>query len=296
MKKRVLTLAGGGAKGVLTTTMLCNFQKKVGVPLHEFFDIIIGTSTGAIIGSMLAAGIEIQKIHQMYVENLKTIFTPQNPWYLPWRKVTRPKYDRETVIRAMKKCLDEVGISKYGELKTKFICSSVNVCSKENTFFKSTSEKYKDMLVTEIVKRSFSAPIYFGIISDFSEQTAWADGGSGSTNFPMTEGLLEALSENPSEIEIYAFGTGFSNQTNSFEEVRGWENIDQVWKLFLSDGETLARIQARLDQKNTMTWIDEKYEFVTFHYYDVEISEKLDILDGAKYIQEYINLGNTVEF
>lgn len=73
MKKRVLCLSGGGAKGVLTTTMLCNFQKKIGVPLHEFFDIIIGTSTGAIIGSMLAAGIEIQKIHQMYVENLDKI-------------------------------------------------------------------------------------------------------------------------------------------------------------------------------------------------------------------------------
>ena len=30
----------------------------------------------------------------------------------------------------------------------------------------------------------------------------FADGGTGSGNFPMIEGLLEALSENPSEIEI----------------------------------------------------------------------------------------------
>lgn len=296
MKKRVLVLSGGGCKGMITTTMLKNFQKKVGIPLGEFFDIIIGTSTGAIIGSMLAAGISIEKIHQMYIDNMKKIFTNQNPWYLPWRNFTRPKYDRECVVTAMKQCLDEVGISKYGELKTKFICSSVNVCTKENVFFKSTSEKYKDCLITDIVKRSFAAPVYFGIISDFVEQTAWSDGGSGLMNFPMIQGLMEAMSENPSEIEVYSFGTGYSNQTNSFEEVRGWENIDQVWKLFLSDGETLARIQARLDQKNTMTWIDEKFEFVKFYYFDVEISEKLDILDGAQYINQYINLGNTVEF
>lgn len=296
MKKRVLVLAGGGAKGMISTTMLKNFQKKVGIPLHEFFDIIIGTSTGAIIGSMLAAGIDIEKIDKMYQDNIKKIFTNQNPWWLPWRKITRAKYDRETVVRAMKQCLDEVGISKYGELKTKFICSSVNVCTKENVFFKSTSEKYKDYLITDIVKRSFSAPVYFGIISDFVEQTAWSDGGSGLMNFPMIQGLMEAMSENPSEIEIFAFGTGYSNQTNSFEEVRGWENIDQVWKLFLSDGETLARIQARLDQANTLKWIDEKFEFVKFSYYDVEISEKLDILDGAQYIDRYINLGNTVQF
>lgn len=296
MKKRVLVLAGGGAKGMITTTMLCNFQKKIGVPLHEFFDIIIGTSTGAIIGSMLAAGIDIEKIHKMYVENLKTIFTPQNPWYLPWRKVTRPKYDRETVIRAMKKCLDEVGISKYGELKTKFICSSVNVCTKENTFFKSTSEKYKDRLITDIVKYSFAASVYFGIVRDDYENTFRGDGGLGTMNFPMTQGLMEAMSDNPSEIEVYSFGTGYSNDDVSFEEVKSWGNIDEVFKLYLDDGELLSRVQTRIDQYNTMKWIDEKFEFVKFYYYDVKISRKLDILDGANFIQEYINLGNTVEF
>lgn len=296
MKKRVLVLAGGGAKGVLTTTMLNNFQKKVGVPLHEFFDIIIGTSTGSIIGSMLSAKVPIQTIHQMYIDNMKTIFTNQNPWWKPWRRFTRPTYDRECVVTAMKRCLDEIGISKFGELSVKFVSTAVNVCSKENVLFKSTSEKYKDRLITDIVKYSFAAPNFFGIVRSDMDKCYFADGGTGSGNFPMIEGLLEALSENPSEIEIFAFGTGYSNQTNSFEEVQGWENIDEVWKLFLADGQTLARVQARLDQANTLKWVDEKYEFVTFHYYDVQISEKLDILDGAQYIDRYINLGNTVQF
>jgi hypothetical protein len=245
---------------------------------------------------MLSAGIDIEKIHQMYIDNLKIIFTPQNKWYMPWRRLTRPTYNRETVVTAMKQCLDEVGISKYGELSVKFISTAVNVCTKENTFFKSTSEKYKDRLITDIVKYSFAAPNFFGIVRSDEDKCYFADGGTGGQNFPMIEGLLEALSENPSEVELFAFGTGFSNQNNSFEEVQGWENIDEVWKLFLADGQTLARVQARLDQKNTMTWIDEKYEFVTFHYYDVEISENLDILDGSQYIDRYINLGNTVQF
>lgn len=296
MKKRVLVLSGGGAKGIITTTMLKNFQEKIGIPLDEFFDIIIGTSTGSIIGSMLAAKVPIQTIHQMYLENMKNIFTPQIPWYLPWRKFSRAKYDREIVIRAMKKCLDEVGISKFGELSVKFISTAVNVCTKENTFFKSTSEKYKDRLITDIVKYSFAAPIYFSIVRSDVDKCYFADGGSGSSNFPMIQGLMEALSENPSEVEVYAFGTGYSNHNNSFEEVKSWENIDEVWKFFLEDGETLARVQSRLDQKNTMSWVDEKFEFVKFYYYDVEISEKLDIIDGADFIQQYINLGNTVEF
>lgn len=296
MKKRVLCLSGGGAKGMLTCTMLKNFQKKVGVPLHEFFDIVIGTSTGAIIGSMLAAGIEIEKIDKMYQDNIKKIFTNQNPWYLPWRKITRAKYDRNVVVKAMKQCLDEVGISKYGELKTKFICSSVNVCTKENTFFKSTSEKYKDRLITDIVKYSFSAPLFFGIVRDDYENTFRADGGVGISNFPMVQGLMEAMSENPSEIELYAFGTGYSDDDVSFDEVKSWNNIDEIVSLYLASGELLSRVQTRIDQKNTMTWVDDKFEFVKFYYFDVQISKKLDILDGANFIQEYIALGNTVQF
>lgn len=296
MKKRVLVVAGGGAKGLLTTTMLKNFEKKVGVPLGEYFDIIIGTSTGAILGSMLAAGVSIEKIDKMYQDNIKTIFTNQTPWYMPWRKVTRPKYNRETVVRAMKQCLDELGISKYGELKTKFICTSVNVCTKENTFFKSTSEKYKDRLITDIVKYSYSAPIYFGIVRDDYENTYRADGGCGTYNFPMIQGLMEALSENPSEVEVYAFGTGYSDDDVSFKEVQSWGNIDEVVSLYLASGELLSRVQTRIDQLNTMKWVDEHFEFVSFHYYDVQIPEKLDVLDGAQYIQEYINLGNTVTF
>lgn len=296
MKKRVLVLSGGGAKGMISTTMLKNFQEKIGVPLHEFFDIIIGTSTGAIIGSMLAAGIDIEKIDKMYQENLKKIFTPQNKWYMPWRRLTRPTYDRETVVRAMKQCLDEVGISKYGELKTKFICSSVDVCTKENTFFKSTSEKYKDRLITDIVKYSFSAPVYFGIVRDDYENTFRADGGVGSMNFPMIQGLMEAMSENPSEIEMFCFGTGYSDDDVPFKEVQSWSNIDEVFGLYLADGNLLSRVQTRIDQYNTMKWLDEKFEFITFHYYDVQISRKLDILDGAEFVQNYINLGNTVQF
>ena len=296
MKKRVLVLSGGGAKGMITTTMLKNFQEKIGVPLDEFFDIIVGTSTGSIIGSMISAKVPIQKIHQMYIDNLKPIFTKQNPWWKPWRKLTRPTYDREVVVKAMKQCLDEVGVTNFGELSKKFICTSVNVCTKANVYFKSTSEKYKNIPITEMVKRSFAAPTYFGIIRDDVDKCYYADGGTGGQNFPLVEGLLEALSENPSEIEIYAFGTGYTNSTDTFEEVQGWENIDEVWKLFLADGQTLARVQSRLDQVNTLKWVDEKFEFIKFYYYDVEISEKLDVLDGAEYLQRYINLGNTVQF
>ena len=53
---RVLTLDGGGAKGFYTLGALREIEGLVGMRLHEKFDLIFGTSTGAIIAAMLALG------------------------------------------------------------------------------------------------------------------------------------------------------------------------------------------------------------------------------------------------
>jgi patatin-like phospholipase/acyl hydrolase len=48
---RVLTLDGGGAKGFYTLGVLREIEGLVSMPLHEKFDLIFGTSTGAIIAA-----------------------------------------------------------------------------------------------------------------------------------------------------------------------------------------------------------------------------------------------------
>ena len=42
----------------------------VGCPLHEKFDLIFGTSTGAIIAAMLALGHSVDEIHELYKKNV----------------------------------------------------------------------------------------------------------------------------------------------------------------------------------------------------------------------------------
>ena len=50
---RVLTLDGGGAKGFYTLGALKEVEALCSCPLHEKFDLIYGTSTGAIIAALL---------------------------------------------------------------------------------------------------------------------------------------------------------------------------------------------------------------------------------------------------
>ena len=123
--------------------------------------LLLVQSTGSIIGSIFVCKSTYSNYTPDVYRQHEDYFTNQNPWWKPWRRFTRPTYDRECVVTAMKQCLDEIGISKFGELSVKFVSTAVNVCSKENVLFKSTSEKYKDRLITDIVKYSFAALIFW---------------------------------------------------------------------------------------------------------------------------------------
>lgn len=64
---RILALDGGGAKGFYTLGVLKQLEALLGgEPLATKFDLIFGTSTGAIIASLLALGKSAKDIHALY--------------------------------------------------------------------------------------------------------------------------------------------------------------------------------------------------------------------------------------
>ncbi|TBE06173.1 patatin [Rhizobium ruizarguesonis] len=75
---RILTLDGGGAKGFYTLGVLQEVEAMLGKPIHEAFDLIFGTSTGAIIGALLAIGTRVSKIHELYREHVPDVMRPND--------------------------------------------------------------------------------------------------------------------------------------------------------------------------------------------------------------------------
>src|SRR5579872_6316022 len=70
---RILSLDGGGAKGFYTLGVLKEIEAMLGEPLCERFDLIFGTSTGAIIAALLALGYTVDEIHTLYKEHVPVI-------------------------------------------------------------------------------------------------------------------------------------------------------------------------------------------------------------------------------
>lgn len=70
---RILSLDGGGAKGFYSLGVLQEIEAMLGRPLCECFDLIFGTSTGAIIAALLALGYRVDEIHTLYRKHVPTI-------------------------------------------------------------------------------------------------------------------------------------------------------------------------------------------------------------------------------
>lgn len=70
---RVLSLDGGGAKGFYTLGVLAELEAAAGKRLCELFNLIYGTSTGSIIGTLLATGKSVEEIHGLYKEHVPTV-------------------------------------------------------------------------------------------------------------------------------------------------------------------------------------------------------------------------------
>lgn len=70
---RVLSLDGGGAKGFYTLGILREIEALIGCPIHERFDLIYGTSTGAIIAAMLSLGKSVSEVQEVYTTHVPTV-------------------------------------------------------------------------------------------------------------------------------------------------------------------------------------------------------------------------------
>ncbi|MBK8983022.1 MAG: patatin-like phospholipase family protein [Ignavibacteria bacterium] len=84
--KKILTIDGGGIRGVLPARILHEIEKRTKKPIAELFDLIAGTSTGGILALCLTKPdskgnprYKALDILKLYEEEGKKIFK-KSPW------------------------------------------------------------------------------------------------------------------------------------------------------------------------------------------------------------------------
>lgn len=79
--KFILSLDGGGIRGLMSTVVLARIEREIGRPLSECFDLIAGTSSGSVIAGGLAIGpdgrqlVKTERLAEFFAQDGPRIFT-----------------------------------------------------------------------------------------------------------------------------------------------------------------------------------------------------------------------------
>jgi uncharacterized protein len=95
---RILSLDGGGAKGFYTLGALKEIEGLSGAKLCDTFDLVFGTSTGAIIAALVGLGYSVDDILGLYRDHVVKVMAR----WLPSRKTAALEELAEKVFREQK--------------------------------------------------------------------------------------------------------------------------------------------------------------------------------------------------
>jgi uncharacterized protein len=140
---RILSIDGGGIKGVFASSFLASLEQSTGKRVVEQFDLIAGTSTGGIIAIGLALGYSAQEILGFYEELGPEIFklTGFGNILASIKQVGKAKYGQEQLAASLNGFF---GGRLLGESKTALLVPSFNIETGEIYVFKSKGTKEFD--------------------------------------------------------------------------------------------------------------------------------------------------------
>jgi hypothetical protein len=226
---RVLTIDGGGMRGIYSAAFLHElsslFAKKRGckaLDVGKGFDLIVGTSTGAIVGCALAAGEPLSKVVKLYRENGPKIFPERVPSSTV--RVLKQMPRRGSINRrgaeALKAALTAVlGAKTFKEVETSrgiaLAIPAVEMSQQRSWVFKTGhwgGTRDDDTKLVDACMATSAAPIFRSLAAvdaggELGGYRVFADGGLWANN-PVLVGLLDAIKmDRTRPIEIYALGS-----------------------------------------------------------------------------------------
>ena len=134
-RKRILALDGGGIKAVLTLSILARMENllrthhgKPDLVLADHFQFVAGTSTGAIVATLLSWGLAVQEILHFYEKRAPEMFT-KTPF---WHKA-RAFYDSEPLSAALREILHDDTTGQTALLGTAKLRTLLLLCMRNAT-------------------------------------------------------------------------------------------------------------------------------------------------------------------
>jgi uncharacterized protein len=214
--RRILTIDGGGVRGVIPATLLAALEAWTGRPTREHFDFVAGTSTGAVLAAGIAAGIPAPTLVALYAERSPRLFRRVPILSTLARIATGSMYDTATLHSLLR---DELGPQAAGwrmnDAPLDLLITAKRLSDGMPWYFvrdnAANSCRAGDVLLADAVTASAAAPTYLGpwTVPGIGELV---DGGTGVAGNPVYQACVEAFhytdAYRPADTIVVSLGTG----------------------------------------------------------------------------------------
>jgi len=267
--KRILSLDGGGIRGVLTLEYLEVIEETLkkryaneNLLLCDYFDLIGGTSTGSIIAAGLACGMPVARLKQIYRDLGTSVFQTSWSSWIRLGGVLAPKFPAEPLRQALD---HELGANTT--LDSDAIRTGLMIMTKRLDpgspwpLHNSPGARYAKqdgaLLLTQIVRASAAAPTYFEpqsiAISSRDGAVvngAFIDGGVSPFNDPALQLLMLAALQGhgfrwrtgKDQLLLISIGTGSLKKTLPAQTLLGMPAAEQGVRSLQSLMEDCAQV------------------------------------------------------
>jgi len=249
---KILSIDGGGIRGIYPAWILQKVKEKLSIDFSNYFDLIVGTSTGSIIAGALATDYPIENVVSLYETEGSKIFSKQG---LSMNGLWKSQYSNDHFKKLLNETFQD---KKMTDAKTILVIPSTDITNGTVHVFKSpySSDLVRDgdVRIADAVLSSCSAPAYFNPTK--LDTYLLADGGLWANNpalVGITEALGKRLKKDRVEIKLFSIGTGLSkryyknnnSQNKNWGLVNGWENknlIDFIFNLQSLTSENIVQL------------------------------------------------------
>jgi patatin-like phospholipase/acyl hydrolase len=220
---RVLSIDGGGIRGIVPATVLAALEQRTGRPVCDLFDLIGGTSTGGILALALTRPGErgprwsAAEIVGLYREEGPRIFSRSlGKRITSVEGLLDERYDNGPLREVLERYLGETTVD---QALTDVFVTTYDLEARKPKFFKSWRED-AGVPMAVAAEATAAAPTYFEPVA--VGDAALIDGGVFAGN-PAMCAYAEAVRLWPSEpITLVSLGTGSQTQPIPLAQARGW--------------------------------------------------------------------------
>ena len=234
--KYVLSMDGGGIRGVIPALVLAKIEELMQKPIADLFDMVIGTSTGGILALGLMLPDESGKVKfsandlvELYKSRGSEIFSKS-----AWKEMASlgglrdEKYGHTGLERLLNEYFGE---TTFDRCLNKTIITSYDIENRVPCFFKSWKDEFSNVKMKEVARATSAAPTFFEPtqINIAGKTKSLIDGGI-CINNPSVSGYAEALRCFPGEeIKVISLGTGELTRKIAYDDAKDWGKLE--WML-----------------------------------------------------------------